>query len=120
MARGDKIEKMRGLNDRKAMSQYSHSAEIFAKQRRFIPGGCGVREPGHSTRDRLCQARAGLHLGRQRSALDEKLRREAIERRTYFFPMATRQCSISFAHTLNDIEETLKHVEDGLRSALRK
>ncbi|MCI0622340.1 MAG: aspartate aminotransferase family protein [Acidobacteria bacterium] len=40
-------------------------------------------------------------------ALDEKSRRALIERGTYFFPMATKQCSISAAHSEADIDATL-------------
>lgn len=43
-------------------------------------------------------------------AQDERLRRELIERGIYCFPLATKQCSISFAHTREDIETTLNEV----------
>jgi glutamate-1-semialdehyde 2,1-aminomutase len=49
-------------------------------------------------------------------ALDEEFRRRLVDRGTYFFPVATKQCSISFAHTPSDIEETLQHVEETLSS----
>jgi glutamate-1-semialdehyde 2,1-aminomutase len=42
---------------------------------------------------------------------DERMRRLLIERCIYFFPLATKQCSISFAHTENDIEVTVKQLE---------
>ena len=42
--------------------------------------------------------------------LDERTRRELIERGVYYFPLATKQCSISFAHTRQDIEVTLEQV----------
>jgi len=44
-------------------------------------------------------------------AFDEQMRRELIARQIYCFPLATKQCSISFAHTREDIETTLQHIE---------
>jgi glutamate-1-semialdehyde 2,1-aminomutase len=44
-------------------------------------------------------------------AFDEQMRRELIARQIYCFPLATKQCSISFAHTREDIETTLQQVE---------
>jgi len=38
---------------------------------------------------------------------DAEFRRELIAQGIYFFPMPTKQCSISFAHTSSEIEETL-------------
>ena len=46
--------------------------------------------------------------------LDRRLRAELVSRGTYFFPIPVKQCSISFAHTKLDIEETLAQVEDSL------
>jgi glutamate-1-semialdehyde 2,1-aminomutase len=43
--------------------------------------------------------------------VDLKLRRGLIDCGIYFFPAATKQCSISFAHTKHDIEVTLEQVE---------
>ncbi|MGB9195936.1 MAG: aspartate aminotransferase family protein [Terriglobales bacterium] len=43
--------------------------------------------------------------------LDQELRRKMIGNGIYFFPAATKQCSISFAHTRKDIESTLEEVE---------
>jgi hypothetical protein len=37
-----------------------------------------------------------------------------IELRIYFFPLATKQCSISFAHTREDIQTTLEQVKCAL------
>ena len=51
-------------------------------------------------------------------ALDESLRQGLIERGIYFFPLATKQCSISFAHSLEDIEITLEKLQDTLISIL--
>ena len=45
---------------------------------------------------------------------DENLRRKLIDRGIYFFPLATKQCSISFAHTREDIRTTLEQVEYAL------
>ncbi|MSO21802.1 MAG: aminotransferase class III-fold pyridoxal phosphate-dependent enzyme [Acidobacteria bacterium] len=41
-------------------------------------------------------------------SLDEKLRQKLIAGGVYFFPLATKQCSISFAHSSSDIEATLE------------
>jgi glutamate-1-semialdehyde 2,1-aminomutase len=53
-------------------------------------------------------------------ALDETMRRGLIERGVYFFPLATKQCSISFAHSEEDIEFTLQRFNDTLTSILAK
>ncbi len=47
-------------------------------------------------------------------ALDERLRRELIEHGIYVFPLATKQWSISYAHTADDIDETLTCIEGAL------
>ncbi len=49
-------------------------------------------------------------------AADTQMRRELIRRGVYFFPLATKQCSISAAHTPADIEETLRAWEAALAS----
>lgn len=46
--------------------------------------------------------------------LDEKMRRELIDSGIYFFPMATKQCSICHAHTVEDIDITLGCLENSL------
>ena len=46
---------------------------------------------------------------------DENLRRKLIELGIYFFPLATKQCSISFAHTREDIATTLEQFEAALK-----
>lgn len=46
--------------------------------------------------------------------LDEEMRRDMIDRGIYFFPLATKQCSISAAHSAADIEVTLDHLERSL------
>lgn len=40
---------------------------------------------------------------------DSEFRIGLIQRGIYVFPLATKQCSISFAHSTSDIEETLEH-----------
>jgi glutamate-1-semialdehyde 2,1-aminomutase len=45
---------------------------------------------------------------------DERMRRDLIERGVYYFPLATKQCSISFAHTREDIDATLDHLRGSL------
>ena len=44
-------------------------------------------------------------------ALDQAMRLALIERGIYFFPLATKQCSISFAHTEEQIDETTAAVD---------
>ncbi len=50
---------------------------------------------------------------------DRRYRRALIERGIYHFPVPTKQGSISFAHTTDDINETLTATEDALRSLAR-
>ncbi len=50
-------------------------------------------------------------------AFDERFRRDLIERGVYFFPLATKQCSISAAHTAEDIDRTLEAAKASLNSA---
>jgi glutamate-1-semialdehyde 2,1-aminomutase len=49
-------------------------------------------------------------------AMDERMRREAIDRGVYLFPLATKQYSISAAHTEKDIDQTLEILESSLRA----
>jgi glutamate-1-semialdehyde 2,1-aminomutase len=53
-------------------------------------------------------------------ALDEQMRRELIEQGIYFFPLATKQCSISYAHRPEDIEMTLQRARQILQSLLTR
>ena len=53
------------------------------------------------------------------SGLDERLRKGLVERGIYFFPLATKQCSISFAHSEQDIEITLQRVEEALTESVK-
>ena len=46
--------------------------------------------------------------------LDETMRRGLIEEGVYFFPLATKQCSISAAHRAEHITETLERVDSVL------
>ena len=52
-------------------------------------------------------------------SLDERLRRELIEGGIYFFPLATKQCSISFAHTEEHVKLTLERMKRALDRILR-
>lgn len=45
---------------------------------------------------------------------DTAFRRLLIERGIYVFPQATKQCSLSAAHSADDVELTLRHIEDAL------
>ena len=47
-------------------------------------------------------------------AKDLALRRALIERGVFFVPIATKQCSISAAHTKDDIRFTLDRFEDAV------
>jgi glutamate-1-semialdehyde 2,1-aminomutase len=47
-------------------------------------------------------------------ALDTKMRRHLIEQGVYFFPAAVKQCSISAAHTEEDISFTLEQIKRAL------
>lgn len=49
-------------------------------------------------------------------ALDESMRRELIGRGIYFFPLWTKQCSISAAHQDAHIDRTLEEIAASLRS----
>ncbi|MBM3803059.1 MAG: aspartate aminotransferase family protein [Acidimicrobiia bacterium] len=49
-------------------------------------------------------------------SLDEKLRQKLIAAGVYFFPLATKQCSISAAHTESDIAATLERLEAALKA----
>jgi glutamate-1-semialdehyde 2,1-aminomutase len=49
-------------------------------------------------------------------AFDEAFRRRLLERGVYFFPLAAKQCSISYAHTAEQIDRTLEAVESCLTS----
>jgi glutamate-1-semialdehyde 2,1-aminomutase len=46
---------------------------------------------------------------------DMTLRRRLIEKGIYFFPVETKQCSISAAHTEEDIDVTLRALDESLR-----
>lgn len=47
---------------------------------------------------------------------DEKLRRNLIDRGVFYFPLATKQCSLSAAHTIEDVDVTLREVEASLQA----
>lgn len=51
------------------------------------------------------------------SAIDEDMRRAMIERGVYFFPLQTKQCSISAAHTESDIDFTVDAFRDAVPRA---
>jgi len=50
--------------------------------------------------------------------LDQRVRRALIPRGVYFFPVATKQCSISAAHTAEDVDWTLHQFEHVVSSAV--
>jgi glutamate-1-semialdehyde 2,1-aminomutase len=47
---------------------------------------------------------------------DVRLRRALVELGVFFVPIATKQCSISAAHTVEDIDMTLSKVEQAVSS----
>jgi glutamate-1-semialdehyde 2,1-aminomutase len=47
---------------------------------------------------------------------DRNMRLKMIEHGIYFFPVETKQCSISAAHTEGDIEATLRALDECLRA----
>lgn len=49
-------------------------------------------------------------------AADERMRQHAIARGVFCFPLATKQWSISAAHTADDIAFTLREIEGALRA----
>lgn len=49
-------------------------------------------------------------------ARDLRMRLRMVERGIYFFPVETKQCSISAAHTEEDIDLTLRALDESLRS----
>jgi glutamate-1-semialdehyde 2,1-aminomutase len=51
---------------------------------------------------------------------DERMRLGLIERGVYFFPQPVKQCSISFAHTREDVQFTLEQIHNTLVSTMEK
>jgi glutamate-1-semialdehyde 2,1-aminomutase len=52
-------------------------------------------------------------------ALDQRLRLAVIERGVYFFPLAVKQCSISAAHTEEDVEFTLEQLKSEVAALVK-
>jgi glutamate-1-semialdehyde 2,1-aminomutase len=50
--------------------------------------------------------------------MDVAFRRALIDEGIYFFPVATKQCSISAAHTEEDIDHTIQAAKRALRVTL--
>jgi glutamate-1-semialdehyde 2,1-aminomutase len=50
--------------------------------------------------------------------LDVAMRRAMVDRGVFFFPVATKQCSISAAHTEQDIADTVKVLAESLEEVL--
>jgi glutamate-1-semialdehyde 2,1-aminomutase len=53
-------------------------------------------------------------------ANDVKLRRALLESGVFFVPIATKQCSISYAHTAADIDFTLERLEHAVARIWRR
>ena len=49
---------------------------------------------------------------------DERFRRALIEEGVFFFPLATKQCSISASHTEQDIDQTVRAASRALKGML--
>lgn len=49
---------------------------------------------------------------------DAAVRRALIDHGVYFFPVATKQCSLTLAHTDEDVELTIRAYRRALRAAL--
>ena len=49
---------------------------------------------------------------------DTAFRTLLVDRGIYVFPLSPKQCSISAAHSMDDIDLTLRHMEDALKEAL--
>jgi glutamate-1-semialdehyde 2,1-aminomutase len=52
--------------------------------------------------------------------LDRSFREALIESGIYFFPLPTKQCSISAAHTVGDIDETIEGISKAVATALNQ
>lgn len=52
--------------------------------------------------------------GNHRFDIDLEMRKKVVERGVYFFPSAVKQCSISYAHTDEDVRVTLECVKESL------
>ena len=57
---------------------------------------------------------------RHNFALDTAFRTQLIESGIYFFPAATKQCSISAAHTRADIDQTVDAMVNSANRALEE
>jgi glutamate-1-semialdehyde 2,1-aminomutase len=53
-------------------------------------------------------------------ALDTAFRAELIDRGIYVFPLPPKQCSISAAHTIDDIDHTLEQMKHAIHDAVEK
>ena len=49
---------------------------------------------------------------------DERFRRALIEEGVFFFPLATKQCSISASHSEQDIDQTVRAASRALKGML--
>ena len=50
------------------------------------------------------------------TALDGLLRRELLEHGVYYFQLPMKQCSLSAAHTMDDVQHTLQAVQKSLQA----
>ncbi len=57
--------------------------------------------------------------GHHQFARDAAFRRELIERGVYFFPVPTKQCSLTLAHSSDDVESTIRAAGAALEASRR-
>lgn len=50
--------------------------------------------------------------------LDERFRRALLEEGVFFFPLATKQCSVSASHTEQDIDQTVQAAQRALKAVV--
>lgn len=49
---------------------------------------------------------------------DSMFRRALVERGIYVFPLATKQCSLSAAHSQADVDQTLQSIEESIMASM--
>jgi glutamate-1-semialdehyde 2,1-aminomutase len=49
---------------------------------------------------------------------DSTFRKNLVERGIYVFPLATKQCSLSAAHSQADVDQTLQSIEESIMASM--
>lgn len=98
-----------------ALGARMQSGMLDVFSRHHIPA-CVSRQGSAFSFYFMADAPRDLHdiIERHDTAKDVALRRLLIERGVFFIPIATKQCSISAAHTQDDIDQTLQRFEDAV------